>query len=226
MAIHSKFAREQYEALLAQEDSSRYRLSDFKSHFKKTVQNLRSTFTPKADGKSGMTGLSSLEELSPGFQGGHKLATMLSSSSTLPSKMASGSKSGSSSASGWVSTCTPNLSGSTLLSQYGDPEDAPTPWDSGLDLITPASTPELATPLDVEGTCKRLLSRTVRRVSHGSIHFDDGDYIRFGSINTGKVTLHRAPSVQSHPAISISSSELDDVETLAGCFPEIGELVA
>ncbi|KAK4493706.1 hypothetical protein PRZ48_014891 [Zasmidium cellare] len=218
MAVPSKFAREQYEALLAEEDSNRRRTSDLKSHFKKTIKNLRSTFTPKSNEKSGTNlQLSSAEWLpqdrmpkSQGFLGGHKLASALASSSTLASNTGSDSKSGSS----------PNSSGTTLLSQFGDPEDAPAPWDSGLDLITPAS----SQTFNVDSTCKPF-SRTVRRVSHGSIHCEDGEYIHFGSINTGKVTLHRTPSIQSQSAISISNVELDNVEWLAGEYREIGDLV-
>lgn len=249
MAVPSEFARKQYEALLAQEKTSQGRRTDLKAHFKKTIDNLRSTFTPKSNEMSNaQLELSTFERLpqtnafqggyklaamntsssstferfskTTGFQGGHDLAAMSTSNTALSNGNHVDMKSGSSDA-----VSTPNLSTSTLPSEYSDSKNVATPWDSGVELITPAAKNAVAAAPDVDDCSEPMLTRTVRCVSRGSIHYGDNDYVRFGSIHTGMVKLHRAPSIQSQSAISFCNSELDDAESLAETFPEIGEFV-
>lgn len=220
----SEFAKRQYAALMAAE-ANRTHLSDLKTNLKKRIEGLRKAFTAKPNEKESLPQDGSTTPAS--FQGGYKLTQAQESSTAVSTASGGGSNFGISREAWWTSD--ENLSGTTLLSSPAlsgrASEEVATPYDSGLDLVTPAWSPLDAPSFDSNGSYVPIVSRNVRNVSQGTINHDNGDYIRFGSINK-PVTIQRAPSVQSHSAISISNSKLDEAESLAETFPEIGEVVA
>lgn len=238
MAVPSKFAREQYEALLAEESPKRQHSSNSKINFRRTIDHLRKVFTPSSTEESGLSSPPSEHEwFSQGrskrlskFEGGHRLSASRGTSSANISSALYGSDSGTSDGvnSGWTSTQS-LLSGTNFLSQNGETDECEavaTPWDSALVLVTPAFSSAAATSSDAGGSCARFPSRQIRNASQGTIHHGHGAYTRFGSITKEhKVTIQRAPSVRSQSALSVCNSDLDEAESLAEAFPEISEVV-